>query len=127
MIKIIVIISLILTISCSEKKNNVRTSEPVVKKKTITTGWENNNIYIVKVTSTSVDSAIDMAKHKILKDVVKVRILNESRFTDIKLISSEFDPILKNGKVIKKEEIQGSVRIFFKIEDKNLKDKFRRK
>jgi len=120
--------SLILLISCASNENKIKKdNQKIIKKEDLRTGWENNNVYIVSVIAVTADEAIEKARHKILQDVVKVRMLNESRYTDIRKISNEFDEILKNGKIIKSEKSNGKLNILYKIEADNLKDKFKRK
>lgn len=102
----------------------------VVNKETETapsTGWTDKDTYIVSVTAPDMDKAREAARHKILHDIVKVRMLNESRFTDITKISAEFDKPLKNGKVISQKQVTSGIQIFFQIRDDGLKEKFERK
>ena len=73
------------------------------------------------------DKAKDAAKHKILQDIVKVRVLNESRYTDITKISAEFDKPLKEGKVISQKQVDNGVIIYYQIRDTGLKEKFEKK
>lgn len=102
----------------------------IVKKETETTpstGWTDKDTYIVSVTAPDMDKAREAARHKILHDIVKVRMLNESRFTDITKISAEFDKPLKNGKVISQKQVTSGIQIYFQIRDDGLKEKFERK
>ncbi|HPJ42254.1 MAG TPA: hypothetical protein PLY21_08015 [Spirochaetota bacterium] len=105
-------------------------SVEVVKEKTGTVpsiGWSDKDTYTVTVTAPDIDKAREAAKHKILHDIVKVRMMNESRFTDITKISAEFDKPLKDGKVISQKQIGGGLQIYFQIRDNGLKEKFERK
>ena len=102
----------------------------IVKQETETapsTGWTDKDTYTVSVTAPDSDKAREAAKHKILHDIIKVRMMNESRFTDITKISAEFDKPLKEGKVISQKEVSGGVQIYFQIRDEALKAKFERK
>ncbi len=97
------------------------------KNKQISTGWSDLDTYTVKVTSESLDKAKEKAKHQILQDIVKVRMLNESRFTDITKINAEFDKPLKNGTVVSEKKIENGIEIYFQIKDQGLKEKFEKK
>ncbi len=111
--------------SCSTQK--IAPDKTVVKEiETPSTGWIDNDTYTVKVISSNLDSAIDLAKHRILQDIVKVRMMNESKYTDITKISQEFENPLKKGKVIRKRSISGEVEIYYQVRDKNLRRKFER-
>jgi PBP1b-binding outer membrane lipoprotein LpoB len=102
----------------------------IVKQETETappTGWTDKDTYTVSVTAPDNDKAREAAKHKILHDIVKVRMMNESRFTDITKISAEFDKPLKEGKVISQKQVSGGLQIYFQIRDNGLKEKFERK
>lgn len=123
----ILIIALFLT-GCAGKEivkdSNVK-AEAV--KLAPSTGWSDRDTYTVSVSATDIDKAREAAKHKILQDIVKVRMLNESRYTDITKISGEFDRPIKEGKVISQKQTGSGVEIFFQIKDKDLKEKFERK
>jgi len=102
----------------------------VVKKDVETplpTGWSDKDTYTVSVTAPDINKAREAAKHKILHDIVKVRMMNESRFTDITKISAEFDKPLKEGKVISQKQLGTDIQIYFQIRDEGLKEKFERK
>ena len=102
----------------------------IVKKETETTpstGWTDKETNILSVTDPDMVKAREAARHKILHDIVKVRMLNESRFTDITKISAEFDKPLKNGKVISQKQVASGIQIYFQIRDDGLKEKFERK
>jgi len=137
----IFIIILLLFIGCSSEKqikeNNI-TVEPVketvnepvketVIEPEVKLGWADEDTYTVKIISKDLDSAIDSARHKILQDIVRVRMLNDSRFTDISKISSEFDQPLKQGKIIQSQQVSGGLEIYYQIRDQGLKKKFERK
>ncbi len=129
----IFIIILLLFIGCSSEKQiiqNNMTAEPVkepVKEPEVKLGWADEDTYTVKIISKDLDSAIDSARHKILQDIVRVRMLNDSRFTDISKISGEFDQPLKQGKIIQSQEVSGGLEIYYQIRDQGLKKKFERK
>lgn len=90
-------------------------------------GWTDKDTYTVSVSAPDMDKAKESARHKILQDIVKVRMMNESRFTDITKISAEFDKPLKEGKVISQKQANNGVQIYFQIRDNGLKEKFERK
>lgn len=89
-------------------------------------GWSDDDTYTVKVTDINETAAIQAAKHKILKDIVDVRVRNNSKYTDIEKIRDEFDMPLKNGTVIKRIPDADRLTIYFQIRDKGLKKKFQR-
>ena len=105
--KIFIIIICSILISCASDKNLIEEKSSPEKSSKITSevpanqdvhlGWSDQDTYTVKIISRDIDSAIDAARHRILRDIVKVRMLNESRFTDISKISQEFENPLKNG------------------------------
>lgn len=113
-------------------KTEQKPKKKVVKKNIqlkveIKTGWSDPNTYTVKVTDKNIDSAKNRAKHRILKDIVNVRVMNQSRYTDISKIKDEFEKPLEKGEIIHQQEITGGVQIYFQIRDKGLKKKFERK
>ena len=73
------------------------------------------------------EKAKDKAQYQILKDIVNVRMLNNSRYTDITKIQLEFEKPLKNGVVIKQQDLSGGIEIWYQIRDDGLKEKFKRK
>jgi hypothetical protein len=79
------------------------------------------------VVSENLEKAKEKARHKILQDIVKVRMMNESRFTDISKINSEFDKPMKNGKVISEKRVANGIEIYYQIQDNGLKEKFEKK
>jgi len=91
------------------------------------TGWLDSDTYTVQVVGRDDAIAVDKAKHKILKDIVNVRVLNGSKYTDITKIKSEFEQLLEKGKIIKKRNLPGGLEIYYKIYGKGLKKKFERK
>ncbi|OHD70699.1 MAG: hypothetical protein A2W19_12010 [Spirochaetes bacterium RBG_16_49_21] len=95
--------------------------------KTPQTGWIDEDAYTVTATADSEQKAIEEAKYQILKDIVAVRIKNNSGYTDIVKIQGEFDPLFKEGKVISKTDIPNGIRIYFQIRDKGLRNKFQRR
>jgi len=112
------------------KKTSEEKAVEDVKKETeipLPVGWTDKDTYTVTVTAPDIEKARDAARHKILHDIVKVRMLNESRFTDITKISAEFDKPLKEGKIISQKQVSGGLQIFFQIRDEGLKEKFERK
>lgn len=119
-VKLVYSILFFLIIACQTttvKKNNNE----------ISTGWADCDTYTVKVVGANETIAIDKARHKILKDIVNVRVLNGSKYTDITKIKGEFEGPLERGKIIKKQNVPGGLEIFFQIYDKGLKKKFERK
>lgn len=116
--KIISTVLLLSLVSCSVAtiKNNA----------TVQTGWSNDDTYTVKVTGKNEESAIDRAKHQILKDIVDVRVRNNSRYTDIVKIRDEFDAPLGNGIITGRINAPDGITIYFQIRDKGLKKKFQR-
>ncbi len=123
---ICVAISLVFLTAClsckSEQKTEVK--KPDIK---IKVGWIDPNTYSVTVTGATEPQAITKAKHKILKDIVTVRIRSQSRYTDISKIKDEFEKPLRDGKVIKSFNDTAGLKIIFQIRDKDLKKKFERK
>ena len=97
------------------------------KEKTAETGWSDDDTYTVSAEDATEQKAIEKAKYQILKDIVDVRVKNNSRYTDIIKIQGEFEIPLKNGKVIQKIERPNGVKIFFQIRDNGLRQKFQRK
>jgi hypothetical protein len=92
----------------------------------VQTGWIDEDTYMVNVTGADEETAIAMAKHQILKDIVEVRMRNNSRYTDIEKIREEFTMPLQNGIIIKKTVIPKGLQIYYQIRDKGLKLKFQR-
>ncbi|MBP7734809.1 MAG: hypothetical protein KA369_02440 [Spirochaetes bacterium] len=120
--KMIWLAIVMLTISCASNK----LSQTNTNTAPITTGWSDDDTYTVKVTDKTEDDAIKVAKHKILKDIVDVRLRNNSRYTDIVKIRDEFDMPLRNGVVVKRQQIPDELTIYYQIRDKGLKKKFQR-
>ena len=69
-------------ISCASTGSNINNS--------VQSGWIDEDTYMVNVTGTDEETAIAQAKHQILKDIVEVRMRNNSRYTDIEKIREEF-------------------------------------
>ena len=90
-------------------------------------GWNDPDTYTVRAKGANLELAKGQARHRILKDIVNVRVLGGSRYTDITKIADEFDRPLKNGKVLKKNNVEGGIEIYFQIRDKGLKAKFYRR
>ncbi len=118
---------------CAQKelKKEILSNEPIKKTNNVTedisVGWSDKDTYTVKVVSENLEKAKEKARHKILQDIVKVRMMNESRFTDITKINSEFDKPLKNGKVISESKVESGIEIYYQIQDDGLKEKFEKK
>ena len=136
--KIFILIICSFFISCASDKNliqekslpeesNSNIKNEVSTNQDVHLGWSDQDTYTVKIISSDIDSAIDAARHKILHDIVKVRMLNESRFTDISKISQEFEKPLKNGRVLSQQPVSGGIEIYYQITDKDLRQKFERK
>lgn len=127
------IIFIIILTGCVQKeiKKEVIKSDPKIETKIvdehISLGWSNNDTYTVKVISEDLEKAKNKAKHKILQDIVRVRMMSESRFTDITKINSEFETPLKNGKVISEKKVESGLEIYYQIHDEGLKQKFEKK
>ncbi len=139
--------AILLMFSCSEKvkkedepkitkkKPVIIKKEPIVIKKEpvkkietkLKTGWENPDTYTVKVKAKNEKMARDAAIHRVLKDIVNTRMMNQDKFYDIRKIQSEFEKPLQRGKIIKKNTISGGIEIYFQIYDKGLKKKFEKK
>ena len=100
---------------------------PVVVNRAVNTGWQDKDTYTVQVTAETEEIAVDMAHHTILKDIVRVRLTNGSRYTDIAGIKKEFDRPLKNGKIVKREKAEDGILIYYQIRDRDLRSKFERK
>lgn len=107
-------------------KTEIKT-ESISSEKQVNVGWSDMNTYTVKAVSENTEKALLKAKHQILQDIVKIRMLNESRFTDITKINAEFEKPLKEGKVISEKKIDNNVEIYFQITDEGLKQKFEKK
>ncbi len=108
------------------KEEQKKEPEPV-KSVEVKTGWEDPDTYTVRVSGPDENRAIKNARHQILKDIVSVRLRNQSPFTDISKIQEEFEIPLKQGEIIRKNEISEGIEIFYRIRDKDLKKKFERK
>ena len=132
-LNIFLLISILLLSGCAEKEVKKNLIEPEVKienvsdEKKINAGWSDANTYTVKILSENLDKGREKAKHQILQDIVKVRMMNESRFTDITKINAEFDKPLKNGKVISEKKVEQGIEIYFQIKDEGLRQKFEKK
>jgi len=129
-LNIFLFICLFLISGCANKEVVKDTTKPDIKienKDQVETGWNDQNTYTVKVVSENLEKGKEKAKHQILQDIVKVRMMNESRFTDITKINAEFEKPLKNGKVISEKKSVNGVEIYFQITDEGLKQKFEKK
>ena len=113
-----------------EKKIEIKVVKKVkkVKKETVKisvkTGWSDKDTYVVQVVSGDEHSAVGLAKTKILKDIIKVRLKKYGTYTKIQEIKEEFEKPLKNGKIINREKVKNGIKIFYQIRDNNLKQKF---
>lgn len=92
----------------------------------VNTGWNDEDTYTVRVSASDEKTAIEKARHQILKDIVNVRVRNQSRYTDISKIQDEFSKPLETGQIIQKNYRQGEIEIFYRITDNGLKKKFER-
>jgi hypothetical protein len=91
------------------------------------TGWNDNDTYIVHVVSSDLSSAIDLAKTKILKDIIKIRYKIYGTHERLRVIKEEFRDPLKNGEVIRQKQLDNGIEIYFQIKDRDLKKKFETK
>jgi len=129
-----VIILLLAFLSCSSNdKTTIQKSDREIKKpssvddgSSLKIGWEDPDTYIVTATGSNEAAAVNNAKHKILKDIVNIRVRKGSVYTDIAKIETEFENPLKNGKVLEKINADGGIKIYYQIRDKGLKNKFER-
>ena len=108
-----------------EKEVNKEPEIPVVP--AIRTGWADEDSYTVIAVAEDAEKAQDKAKHRILKDIVTVRVSNGSRYTDITAIQQEFEKPLQRGRVLSQQQVDGGVEIYYQITDKGLRKKFERK
>jgi hypothetical protein len=109
-----------------EKKTEAAVNEKSPAQKPLT-GWIDENTYTVMASGPDLEKAKDSARHRILKDIVNVRVRNMSPYTDITKISREFEKPLNDGRVISSRDLEGSLEIYFQIKEKGLKEKFERK
>ena len=132
-LNIFLIIFILSITSCAQKELKKETiikepvKETVVVSENVSVGWSDKDTYTVMVVSENLEKAKEKARHKILQDIVKVRMMNESRFTDISKINSEFDKPMKNGKVISEKRVENGIEIYYQIQDDGLKEKFEKK
>jgi ribosomal protein S20 len=126
--KIIFLIITAFMFSCAGGQK-VDTKTAVTKKaeKETVLGWVDNDTYTVKAQGKNIEKAKDKAINKIFREIVNVRVLNKSPYSDIKNIMAEFKQPIENGKVISEKQIQDGVEINFQIYEKDLKKKFERK
>jgi hypothetical protein len=116
--KILLIATFLSLLSCSVT--------PIKNSASVQTGWSDEDTYTVKVTDKTEENAIGRAKHQILKDIVDVRMRNNSKYTDIVKIRDEFEGPLSNGEITSRKKIAEGIMIYFQIKDKGLKKKFQR-
>lgn len=114
----IIFLAFLTLLSCASSSRNVKNS--------VQTGWIDEDTYIVIVTGPNEETAISRAKHQILKDIVDVRMRNNSRYNNIEIIREEFSVPLQNGIVLKKNVIPDGLQIYYQIRNKGLKMKFQR-
>ncbi len=132
-LNLFLIIFILSITSCAQKELKKETiinepvKEAVVVSENVSVGWSDKDTYTVMVVSENLEKAKEKARHKILQDIVKVRMMNESRFTDISKINSEFDKPMKNGKVISEKRVESGIEIYYQIKDDGLKEKFEKK
>jgi hypothetical protein len=105
-------------ISCTTNTTSTTTPHAI--------GWSDDDTYTVMVTDKSEEDAVRAAHHKILKDIVDVRVRNNSKYTDIIKIRDEFDIPLRNGRILKQLHTTEGITIYYQIQDKGLKAKFQR-
>jgi len=116
--------------SCGSEQKKPDASKPVTEKKAvenIKTGWADEDTYTVKVIAKNESIAKEKADNKILKDIINVRMMNQSKYTDITKIQEEFKDPLKNGTIISSKNVAEGIEIYYQIKDKDLKKKFERK
>jgi hypothetical protein len=117
--KIMTCVCILLTIlSCASSGIKINNS--------VQTGWIDEDTYMVKVIGINEEAAVALAKHQILKDIVDVRMRNNSRYSDIEKIREEFTAPFQNGIIIKKNVMPDGLQIYYQIRDKGLKLKFQR-
>jgi len=118
---------------CAKKeiKEDIRKPEQKIEstteKEQISRGWTDQDTYTVVVVAENVDKGREKAKHQILQDIVKVRMMNGSMFTDITKINNEFKKPLDNGKVISEKKVEKGIEIYYQIKDEGLKQKFEKR
>ena len=117
--KIILIITFLSLLSCS--------AAPIKNNASLQTGWIDEDTYTVQATDKNEESAIGRAQHQILKDIVDVRMRNNSRYTDIVKVREEFEIPLMNGVIISRIKTPEGLTIYYQIRDKGLKEKFQRR
>ncbi|HOO71225.1 MAG TPA: hypothetical protein PK926_05640 [Spirochaetota bacterium] len=130
--KVIIFFCTVLVYSCSTQKQAVtdnapREQETSQYQENVHEGWAGDDTYTVHVTAEDMDAAVSMARHQILKDIVNVRMRNNSRYTDITKIQDEFKKPLENGKILNPGTRPDGVEIWFQIYDVGLREKFERK
>jgi hypothetical protein len=121
-----VIITIALT-ACDTTGENQKDTTDTKEQAEIATGWSGNDTYTVRVLAENRIVGIEKAKHRILRDIVNVRLLNQSPFTDIKKIRNEFQKPLDEGTIIQQQPRDGQLEIYYQIREKGLREKFIRK
>jgi len=127
-----ILVFFIFLVGCTGKEtikepDNTVNDNKIIETVKPATGWTDRDTYTVSVIAEDIDKAKQAAKHKILQDIVKVRMINESRYTDITKISAEFDKPLKEGKILSQRNTAKGIEIFFQIKDSGLREKFEKK
>jgi hypothetical protein len=116
----------ILGISCQKNIIQVTQNSDNIDSSTIS-GWTDEDTYTVQASGETEPQALEMAKHQILKDIVNVRVRNQSPYTDITKIRNEFETPLNGGKILNIKNTTYAIQITFQIHEKGLKKKFERK
>ena len=107
------------------KKDDTGQGKTVVTE--IVTGWSDSDTYTVQITASDLSQAIDSARTKILKDIIKVRYKIYGNYAKIEEIKEEFREPLKNGEVISQKQAEKGIEIYYRIRDRDLKKKFEMK
>ena len=133
---IIICVLFTLIISCATGDQVTDTEIPEKDDKKITnnntvspieTGWTDNDTYTVVASANNINQAKANARKRILMDIVRARMMKQSRYTDITKINVEFETLFRKGEIIKQKEINEGIEIYYQIREKDLKFKFGRK
>jgi hypothetical protein len=123
--KILFLIIVAFMFSCTgTQKVDTKVTKPTGKEALL--GWNDNDTYTVKAQGKNLEKAKDKAINKIFREIVNVRVLNKSPYSDIKNIMEEFNEPIKKGKIIHENQVQDGVEIIYQIQEKDLKKKFNR-
>lgn len=123
---ILIITAFIFSCAGTQKVETKKPANQIKEKETVL-GWADINTYTVKVQGATRGKAKDKAINKIFRDIVNVRVLNKSPYSDINNIMKEFKDPIENGKIISEKQTADGVEINFQIYEKDLKKKFDRK